>query len=79
MARVALGWGVRELAEKAEVSPDTIARLERGEQTLRSATVHVIRRTLEQAGMLFIDEDDEAGVGVRLKRKSGRSRRTKSE
>jgi hypothetical protein len=31
MARVVLGWGCESLATAAEVSPDTIARLERGE------------------------------------------------
>jgi hypothetical protein len=27
------------------------------------------RRALEKAGVIFIDEDDEAGAGVRLKAK----------
>ncbi|KAA8383975.1 transcriptional regulator, partial [Acetobacter tropicalis] len=27
MARAAIGWGVRDLAKEAGVSPDTIARL----------------------------------------------------
>lgn len=52
MARAALGWGVRDLAEAAKVSPDTVARLERGEP-LRERTVDAIRRALEDAGVEF--------------------------
>lgn len=66
MARAALGLGVRELAEKAKVSPDTIARLERGD-TLRERTVLDIRTALEEAGVIFIPENG-GGAGVRLKK-----------
>jgi transcriptional regulator with XRE-family HTH domain len=66
MARVALGLGVRELAELANVSPDTIARLERGE-VLKDRTVAAIRAALEAAGVEFIPENG-SGAGVRLKK-----------
>jgi transcriptional regulator with XRE-family HTH domain len=66
MARVALGLGVRELAEIASVSPDTIARLERGE-ALKPQTVAAIRAALEAAGVEFIPENG-GGAGVRLKK-----------
>lgn len=66
MARAALGLGVRELADMAKVSPDTIARLERGD-TLRERTVADIRATLETAGIIFVAENGE-GPGVRLKK-----------
>jgi len=69
MARAALGLGVRELADKAKVSPDTIARLERGD-TLRERTVADIRATLETAGIIFVAENGE-GPGVRLKKIRG--------
>ena len=65
MARAALGLGVRELAELAKVSPDTIARLERGEE-LRERTVDAIRIALETAGVEFIAENG-GGAGVRLR------------
>lgn len=68
MARVALGWGTRDLAEKANVSPDTIARLERGER-LRSGTVEAIRTTFEAAGIEFIPENG-GGAGVRFRKPS---------
>jgi transcriptional regulator with XRE-family HTH domain len=66
MARVALGLGVRELAELASVSPDTIARLERGDP-LKERTVAAVRAALESAGVLLVDENGE-GPGVRLRK-----------
>ncbi len=65
MARVAVGWGVRDLAREASVSTDTVARLERGE-TLKQSTIDAIRVTLEAAGVEFIEENG-GGPGVRLK------------
>ncbi|MFE8873401.1 helix-turn-helix domain-containing protein [Acetobacter persici] len=66
MARVAVGWGVRELAAAADVSPNTIARLERGEE-LKASTIEAIRSALEAAGVEFIPENGE-GAGVRLQK-----------
>jgi len=66
MARIALGLGVRELAELAKVSPDTVARLERGEE-LKERTVDALRTALEKAGVEFIAENG-GGPGVRLKK-----------
>lgn len=72
MARTALGLGVRELATLAKVSPNTIARLERGE-TLYERTVEAIARALETAGVEFISENG-GGPGVRLRKTQKRSR-----
>jgi transcriptional regulator with XRE-family HTH domain len=66
MARVALGLGVRDLAKLANVSTDTIARLERGE-SLKDRTLADIRAALEAAGVEFIPENG-SGAGVRLKK-----------
>ena len=66
MARAALKIGVRDLAAQAGVSPDTVARLERGEE-LKLATVDVIQAALEAAGIEFIPENG-GGSGVRLKK-----------
>lgn len=66
MARTALGWGVRELAVAAKVSPNTVARLERGEE-LKERTVDAIRAALEAAGVEFIPENG-GGPGVRLRK-----------
>ena len=65
MARTAVGWGVRDLAQKASVSTNTVARLERGE-TLKQSTVDVLRAVLEAAGVEFIEQNG-GGPGVRLK------------
>jgi transcriptional regulator with XRE-family HTH domain len=64
MARVALGWGTRDLARNAGVSPDTIARFERGEQ-LRASTAEGVQAAFEKAGIEFIPENG-GGVGVRF-------------
>jgi transcriptional regulator with XRE-family HTH domain len=48
----------------ASVSPNTIARLERGD-TLYPRTLAAIRAALEAAGVEFIDENG-GGPGVRL-------------
>jgi transcriptional regulator with XRE-family HTH domain len=66
MARAALGWSVRELAEAADISPDTVTRLERGD-VLKERTVLALRTALETAGIQFI-EPNGGGPGVRLKR-----------
>lgn len=66
MARAAIGLGVRDLAKLSEVSPDTVARLERGDK-LKPTTVSAIREALEKAGVEFIAENG-SGAGVRLKK-----------
>ena len=64
LGRTAVGWGVRDLAAKAEVSPNTVARFERGE-TMLSETVDKLGAALEKAGVEFIPENG-GGPGVRL-------------
>ncbi len=66
MARAALQLQVRDLAEAAKVSTNTIVRLERGE-ALKERTVDAIRQALEAAGVEFIPENG-GGPGVRLKK-----------
>ncbi len=66
MARAALGWGVRELANAAKVSADTVARFERGDE-LKERTVDAIHRALEAQGIDFI-EANGGGPGVRLRK-----------
>ena len=68
MARAALGLGVRELAELAAVSQDTVSRLERGEE-LMPRTLEAVQRALEAAGVEFTNGDEP---GVKLKAKGKR-------
>jgi transcriptional regulator with XRE-family HTH domain len=65
MSRIALGWGVRDLAKAAGLGVATVARFERGD-TLRPDTVAALRETFEREGLVFIDADDSGGPGVRL-------------
>lgn len=66
MARAGLGLGVRDLAERAKVSTNTITRLERGED-LHPRTLEAICAALEAAGVEFIAENG-GGAGVRLRK-----------
>lgn len=68
MARAALDLGVRDLAEIADVSPNTVARLERGEN-LHLRTRKYLRAALELQGVTFVDRyaiSSWGGDGVRL-------------
>ncbi|MFO1126345.1 MAG: transcriptional regulator [Methylocystis sp.] len=65
MARAALELGVRELADAAKVSTNTVTRFERGEE-LRERTIAAIRAALEAAGVEFIARNG-GGPGVRLR------------
>ena len=65
MARVALGWGVRDLARAAGVSPNTVSRFENGADA-RVATLAHIQEVLEQKGIIFVPADSTGGPGVRL-------------
>jgi transcriptional regulator with XRE-family HTH domain len=66
MARAALGLSVRQLADLADVSNDTVVRFEGG-QELKSRTIAAIRAALESAGVEFIAENG-GGAGVRLRK-----------
>lgn len=68
MARAAMGWGVRELAERAGVTANTITRIENGSDA-RQSTIDALRAALEQAGVIFVAENGE-GPGVRLRKRS---------
>ena len=65
-ARGLLDWTQLDLADAAEVGIATIRQLEAGLNQPRRATLVVVRRTLEAAGVEFIDENG-GGVGVRLR------------
>jgi transcriptional regulator with XRE-family HTH domain len=64
LARTALGWSLKHLAHAAGVAPHTVVHFERGD-SVRPSTVEAIQRTLEKAGVIFIDAND-GGPGARL-------------
>jgi ribosome-binding protein aMBF1 (putative translation factor) len=72
MARTALAWGVRDLAQAADVSHDTVVRFERGEE-LKDRTVAAMHDALKRGGVEFITENG-SGPGVRLARPLKRKR-----
>ena len=68
-ARVLVNWTRKDLSAKAGGSAVAIEHFERGLTSPKLVTAGRWRRALEKAGVIFIDEDDEAGPGVRLKAK----------
>ena len=73
-ARALLGWSQQDLANQARVGIVTVNQLENGLSRPRPATLDVIQRALESAGVEFIDENG-SGPGVRFRRPT--SKRTK--
>jgi len=70
-ARALVRWQQSTVAERAEVSLETIKRLERLEgplEQVRVATIEAIRRAFVEAGVEFIEENG-GGPGVRLQKK----------
>ncbi len=65
-----LGWSRELLAKKAQVAVRTIVDFERGARKPYDRTLADIRRALENAGVIFIDENG-GGPGVRLEKRSG--------
>ena len=75
-ARGLLGWSQLDLAKQSGVGTVAIHQLESGASQPRRATLDVIRRAFEMAGVEFIDENG-GGVGVRLKKPGAKPPRTK--
>jgi len=68
MARSALDLGIRELAELADVSSNTVSRFKAGEE-LKPRTDEAIRAALEKAGVEFTNGDEP---GVKLRKAKGK-------
>jgi ribosome-binding protein aMBF1 (putative translation factor) len=67
-ARALLKWSAADLARESSLGANTVRRAEVAEQgtSLTAANELAIRRTLEAAGVEFIDENG-GGVGVRFR------------
>lgn len=65
-ARALLNWTVRDLSEKSGVHRNTITNLE-AERAANTSTIMMVKRTLEDAGVIFVAENGE-GAGVRLRK-----------
>lgn len=69
-ARAILQLGVREVAKLADVTPNTVSRVEQEDIGVRGpnpVTVHAIRRVYEEQGIVFLGEGEttSGGAGVR--------------
>ncbi len=68
-ARALLRWSAAELANMSGLSERTLQRMEAAEGVPvgLSRNLELVQKTLEDAGIIFIDEDEE-GPGVRLRK-----------
>lgn len=69
-ARALIGWKQTELASAADLSEMSVKNIERGTTDPRVSTLEAIRTALEQAGVVFIDQNGN-GPGVRLRDRQG--------
>ena len=67
MARAALQIGVRDLAQLAGLSAMTVTRFENARTGGAPETQAALRKALEAAGVIFIEENG-GGPGVRLRK-----------
>lgn len=64
-----LSWNQEQLATYAGVSVVTVRNFENERAVPQRATLAAMRRSLEDAGVLFVEENGE-GPGVRLRKGS---------
>ena len=69
-ARGLIRWSAEDLARETALSVTTIRRAELTDEetSMTAANDLAVRRALEAAGVIFIDEDGAAGPGVRLRK-----------
>ena len=74
-ARGLIRWSAEDLARETALSVTTIRRAEltENETSMTVANDLAVRRALEGAGVIFIDENGDAGPGVRLRKRQGKS------
>jgi transcriptional regulator with XRE-family HTH domain len=66
-ARALLNWSRNDLSARCGVSMASLADFEAGKRTPYDRTLADIRKTFEDAGVIFIAENGE-GPGVRLRK-----------
>lgn len=66
-ARGLINWSQQQLADAARVGVVTVRQFETGASQPRNATLDVLQRALEAAGVIFVAENGE-GPGVRLRK-----------
>ena len=63
MARGALGWSLRDAADKAGIGINTLVRIEKSAD-VRVSTIRKLQSAFEAAGIAFLP-DDGRGCGIR--------------
>jgi transcriptional regulator with XRE-family HTH domain len=66
-ARALIDWSQQQLAEAARIGNATLRNFEGAKSVPQNATLDVIRRALEAAGVVFVEENG-GGPGVRLRK-----------
>jgi transcriptional regulator with XRE-family HTH domain len=74
MARAALNWTVRDLAEATGLHRNTISNFEINRYAGDPESIAAMERALSAAGVEFIDENG-GGPGVRLRKPEARQRK----
>lgn len=73
MARAALNWTVRDLAEATGLHRNTISNIEVGRYAGDDKSLELLEVALRKAGIDFIDENG-GGPGVRLRKRQQKKR-----
>ena len=68
-ARALLGLTQPQLARASDLGLSTVVDFERGRRKVSDAAVQALKVALEEAGIIFIDENG-GGAGVRLRKGS---------
>jgi ribosome-binding protein aMBF1 (putative translation factor) len=66
-ARAMLGWGQQDLASKVPCAKKTITDFEKSHSTPYDRTLRDIQETIEEAGIVFINDGE---IGVKMDSKS---------
>jgi transcriptional regulator with XRE-family HTH domain len=65
-ARALLGWTQAELAEKAELTLDTVSRFEQSKSDTRGQAMIKMEAAVRQAGIKLLSPEDGEGEGLRF-------------
>jgi predicted transcriptional regulator len=64
-ARALLDWSKQDLADKAIISVNAVARLEKGEVDPRLSTITAVQKAIAKAGVVLLP-NGEMGEGARF-------------
>jgi transcriptional regulator with XRE-family HTH domain len=71
-ARALLGWSRETLAARSGTGAETVKNFELRGSDPKQGTIQKWQRALQAGGVLFQDEDETAGPGVRLRKAAKR-------